>query len=393
MKMGEITNDQPLEGLQVGSYRAGASGLVLYVTFALMGFCTALLGATLPFFRGYWALTDRTSGLLFLMFFLGSSTGPLVTRGNMVYSIARGSALIGISGMALSFVHGPALFPVFYVYGVGVGITTTSITILRSARRAERRLRELNLLNVIWPVGALICPTVGNAVLRGYGATWLFLGLVVYFFALLGWMLLGEERSIAAVEEKAETQVGSGQRLPWMMAAMAFLAVGLESTTGSWIASYSHQLQRGFGAPVEAATIFWFGLLASRIVHSTTMLRRFSEMQQLTNGAILAAIGACMMVGLPSQWALLMAAFLTGFGVGPIYPTVLAIVLPRFAGTVIFLLAGLGGASLPWLTGMISAQAGTLRVGMLVPMVAALLVLMFTVRLLTQPREVVSSKL
>ena len=370
MKTGVAMEEHPQAAEPMTGSRA-----ILYGAFAGMGFCTALLGAALPALRPYWSLTDRTSGVLFLMFFLGSSSGPLMTRGDMVYSIARGAALIAGSGAVLGWVQGAALFPVFYLFGLGVGITTTSITVLRSAKSGESRLRELNLLNVIWPLGALVCPTVANAAIRSFGVGPLFTGIAAFLGVVALWMLQsGRHPALPSEKKSTEGEIHRKSRLPWMMAALAFLAVGLESATGAWIASYSHQLPQGTGAIVEAATLFWLGLLASRLFHATPWMERFTELEQLRNGALLTTIGALLLVGLPLQGVLLLAAFLMGFGAGPIYPTVLSLVLPRVSGTLIFLLAGLGGASLPWLVGMISAQAGTLRVGMLVPACAACVV-------------------
>jgi fucose permease len=165
------------------------------------------------------------------------------------------------------------------------------------------------------------------------------------------------------------------RRLPWAIGAMTFLAVGLESATGAWIASYSHRLHRSFEAPVEAASVFWFGLLVSRALYSTNFLRSLTERGRLRWPILIAAAGSTIMLGGHGQVLLLVAALLIGFGVGPIYPTLLGLTLPRVAGNIIFLLAGLGGSSFSWLTGMISGSASSLRVGMLVPAAAGALML------------------
>jgi len=53
---------------------------------------------------------------------------------------------------------------------------------------------------------------------------------------------------------------------------------------------------------------------------------------------------------------------------------------PRNSGWV-FAVAGFGGAVLSWLTGIVSTSAGSLRIGLLVPAGAALLLLLLASRL------------
>jgi len=54
------------------------------------------------------------------------------------------------------------------------------------------------------------------------------------------------------------------------------------------------------------------------------------------------------------------------------YPLLLALVLEHNSGPAVFVLAGLGSAALPFLTGALSTSAGSLRAGLLVPAAAAI---------------------
>ena len=74
---------------------------------------------------------------------------------------------------------------------------------------------------------------------------------------------------------------------------------------------------------------------------------------------------------MPHRDGLLPLALLIGFGLGPLYPYVLSVALPRFPGNTVFLAAGIGAAVIPWLTGTVSGAAGSLRAGLLVPCVGA----------------------
>jgi fucose permease len=63
-----------------------------------------------------------------------------------------------------------------------------------------------------------------------------------------------------------------------------------------------------------------------------------------------------------------------------LFPLILALFLAEIGGSNnagwVFAVAGLGGAVLSWLTGIVSSDTGSLRIGLLVPGFAALLMLL-----------------
>jgi fucose permease len=75
------------------------------------------------------------------------------------------------------------------------------------------------------------------------------------------------------------------------------------------------------------------------------------------------------------------AVALGGLGLSTVFPITVALFTrdfekdsARLAGPV-FALAGLGGATLPSLVGVLSAQAGSLKAGLVVPLVGCLIML------------------
>ena len=76
-------------------------------------------------------------------------------------------------------------------------------------------------------------------------------------------------------------------------------------------------------------------------------------------------------------------AGLAGLGLATVFPTTFAIFTRHFGRQApqltgfFFVLAGLGGALIPWLVGFTSAQFGDLRIGLLIPLfgVASMIVL------------------
>jgi fucose permease len=80
---------------------------------------------------------------------------------------------------------------------------------------------------------------------------------------------------------------------------------------------------------------------------------------------------------------ILAGSILSGLALAPLFPLILALFLEEVGGSRnagwVFAVAGLGGAVLSWLTGTISSGTGSLRIGLLVPGAAALLMLLMII--------------
>ena len=164
---------------------------------------------------------------------------------------------------------------------------------------------------------------------------------------------------------------------PLAFCLFAAASVGLESAVGSWLTTYAGRSHLGVAAAVSANSCFWGGLLLSRALHS---LPRAHVLQTRTaRAAHIATTGlalACLTL-FPNRILLPAAGLLCGFGLGPLYPYILSVALPRYRSVAVFVSAGVGAATVPWLTGILSNRYGSLRLGLLAS-VASFLVLAST---------------
>lgn len=356
----------------------------LYLGFAATGVSLALPGALLPLLLRRWSLGDARGGLLLFCFFLASTTGALSSRGRMNRSIARGALLTSIGACWLGFANLGWGFAAIIVYGLGLGIAMTSTSLLISRALPDERRVEMMRLNLLWAAGACVGPwlALGGQSLRNrnFGARPLqvLLGLAAFFACFALWVWLGLDRLPQLQAEPAvDKRTGnSGARWPLMQIPLAllilvFFATGIESSTGGWLAAYAQRLGETAGITIGAATAFWAGLLGSRLVHSLRIAARASERAVLSLSAALAAAGLTILVAWPGPALSVIAAFMVGFGAGPVYPLLLAIVLRQRETTGIFVLAGFGASALPLATGAVSGWVHSLSAGLCVPLAAA----------------------
>jgi fucose permease len=174
-------------------------------------------------------------------------------------------------------------------------------------------------------------------------------------------------------------------QIPLVLLILVFCATGIESSTGGWLAAYAQRLGETAKTTIGAATAFWVGLLSSRLINSLRVSARLSERIVLPVSAGLAAAGLAILVAWPSAAASVVAALVIGLGAGPIYPLLLSIVLRQRESRGIFVLAGAGASALPLATGALSGWMHSLSAGLCVPLAAASMMTVLSLRVKADP--------
>lgn len=126
---------------------------------------------------------------------------------------------------------------------------------------------------------------------------------------------------------------------------------------------------------------FWFAMMMGRGPGSL-LLPFLSERRVLQAGFTLASVGIGCLLWVPSLPGVIGGTLLTGLSYAALYPITVARLSHRFGvaarsiGSVMFALAAIGPAMIPWMVGMISQTTGSLRAGLAVPLVGTLLLLL-----------------
>jgi MFS transporter, FHS family, glucose/mannose:H+ symporter len=364
---------------------------ILHPVFALTGVLHAVGGALLPSLAARFHLSDSTSGLLFLLYFAGTSLGALLCRGSYARLMTIGFVAMVCTCLAVAASPRSLLAPVFLLLGVSVGVPMSAVTLFTGRNFPERCAPLLTFLNFSWSIGALAAPLIAARILMRYDyrAAYILFAIASAVSAFACSLILrdGPEPQRSSPDTSA---TATAIKLIAVFAFAAFLQVGIENTVAAWLPTYSLRMA-GSGIVLAAAStsFYWAGFLFSRGLSSVLLLRA-DPMRVFRSAVVLAFTSSLFLELAPSVVVRNLAMFLLGASLAPTYPLVLAAFFARTRHTAdsrwILFTAGFGGSVLPWIAGFTSTHTGSLRAGMLtIP--AALLIMAFILPTLRQPQS------
>jgi MFS transporter, FHS family, glucose/mannose:H+ symporter len=355
---------------------------------------------------------------------------PAFLWGLLLMACGVSTLLLGSSALGMAAVA---------AYGLGLGLVVPSDNLLiaeigsgsgsssdsgassreRSQRssqgssQASSRASAVSLLNFFWGVGAVFCSLM-VAWTAAHKLLPFFLGSVALFLVLLAFAMRNLPFPAAATSSAAPavtsvvTPAGSSPsscssssssssasspswrelaKSPaiWIFAAIFFLYPGAETAVGGWIGSYVSRLgSEGASIASMMPAFFWTALTVGRAL-GTIFLRHFSERSVLRAGYGGGAAGIGLMLWAPTLTGVIGGALITGLSFATLYPVTVARLSERFGvaarkiGSVLFSLAAVGPAVIPWMVGVLSHSTGSLRAGLMVPLGAT--VILFVVHL------------
>ncbi|MGA2336298.1 MAG: MFS transporter [Terriglobales bacterium] len=386
------------------------------IAFLPTGILTTLLGPMLPILIARWAMNDTQAGNLFLVQFLASLVGVQLSGALLARWGFRPAFLLGLllmaCGVATLYVGSLWLgLASVAAYGLGLGLIIPTDNLLiaeigsssgsglnshdgsndssRDSSRPGSRASAVSLLNFFWGVGAVFCSlmvawTAAHRLLPFFlGAVALFLVLLALAMRNLSFPAAAKslEAKFAAAKPKEYSASSSWREMAkspaiWLFAAVFFLYPGAETAVGGWIGSFVSRLgSRGAAMSSIMPAFFWSALTVGR-AFGTAFLHHFSERRVLRAGCAAGAAGIGLMLWAPALAGVIAGALITGLSFSTLYPITVARLSERFGvaarsiGSVMFSLAAVGPAVIPWMVGVISHATGSLRAGLLLPLAA-----------------------
>jgi len=361
-----------------------SQSLIFYLLcagFVVNGIVISFIGPILPVFMAKWGLDDSRAGLFGLVQFSGSFTGvllssSLISAKGFKPAITLGLVMLGLGFALLNAPTFALALAASGIYGLGYGFNTPGTNLWVGETYGERRASALNIMNLAWGAGAIVSSPLALVTVRTSQVTPL-LYLVGAICAALALVLLRMPfgKPLHAKESAPAGAPGdtTGTGVAILLGILFFVYVGTEVGTSYWAPAHAQRAVTWSNNTWTLAPMFFFaGLLGGRGAAAAILLR-LKEVTVAVAGILLAAAGELVFLTGRSREALFGGAFLAGLGLASLFPIFIAWLSKWFGtrarrvGGVIFAAAAAGSALMPPLVGVVSRYAGSLRIGMLVP--------------------------
>jgi MFS transporter, FHS family, glucose/mannose:H+ symporter len=378
------------------THGARSEWILLHIGFVAVGIITTLIGVVLPTFIHRWSLADSQAGFLIAAQFSGSTIGTLLTSmllprfgfarvlGAGFFAFGAGFIFLGVGPWMVAAIS-------VFVYGFGYGLVNPATNLRGTQLPSKNVASAVSFLNLSWTIGAVSCPFLVAQMLPRVGVRGIAIFLAVTSFLIAALHFRRYSPLNEAAVERPTRPVSDwlqhfGRAPSISLLLIFFLYVGTEVGTGSWVATQEKRLPGGATTVLLLAPSFFYGFLLLGRAVSPLLLRRFSTISISIAGLVSAAVGSALIILAHDPRSLFAGAALAGLGCAPQYPIYVTWLAQTFGknsnwlSALFFAAAGAGGAAMPWLMGILGAQADSLRIGFALPLTACVLMIFFAIR-------------
>jgi MFS transporter, FHS family, glucose/mannose:H+ symporter len=363
--------------------------LPVFFYFIAAGIATVMLGPLLPALIQRWNIQDAQAGTLFTASFIGQFCGAWFATRNLRMSVLFGSAITAAGCASMTWAGFGSAHIALFCVGFGLGAGLTAGNVIAGTAVPSSRARLIAILNVCWGIGAIACPLLVR-LLSADGSRNFFFATAV-FLAITSLASIAIPRAKQQVDPPNITSYPPPQsphqksRLPlsplhlFIFGAAIFLYVGVENALGGWLPSYAVRTNLELHAS-SISSCFWIAELSGRILVTIlmTLLSEAALYRVCLALLILTQILLCATAHI-SAAGIVTLTIVAALSLAPLYPLLLSFLIARTGNHArlgaVFATASIGGATLPWLTGVFSTQFHSLRTGLIVPATGAVLLL------------------
>lgn len=376
---------------------------ISFFAFILIGINDGAVGVLLPGMQQTYHAGKDTISLLFLAGTVGYFTasfnnGLLLNKlGNRRFLLLA-TVIMGL-GFGLLSSRPPFLLLLLGIVPIGFGGAMLDAGLNSYIADLPNNTVLLNYLHAFYGAGALLGPLVASTFLaigwlwNAVYFVWIGLTLLTLIGIGIAFQRVGKETVIHTEEQKEGGNIlllALRQRVVWLAALFLLFYVGTEVSLGSWSFSFLTQERHGqilfSGWTVSG---YWVGLTLGRLLLGRVALR-IGNRRLIEACLVGVVIGMVLIWFVPQLFVSAFALCLTGFSLGPIFPTTIALmsdtVSKRILSSAIGFLASLGsmgGALLPWLAGNLAQHLGLWT---LLPYVIVLTIIMLLLWVMIQTR-------
>lgn len=352
---------------------------VAFFAFILIGANDGAFGVLLPGIQAHYQIDVTTLGTLFLSstvgYLIGSfNNGLLIEKlGHARFLMLGATVFLLGTGVVSLMPPFTLLLVAFLILGIGVALLDPALNSYITS--LPHSVTLLNYLHAFYGVGAWLSPLLASALIVlqwGWNSVYvIWLGLSILLLAGFCMTFRGQGESGAQEDREGEAVKGNvmvmalKQRVVWLAALFLLFYVGAEVSLGNW--SFSFLTETRHGPTLQSGWIvsgYWFGLTLGRVVLAR-VAQRVGNRSLIQGCLVGVVIGLSLVWLVPVQAAAAIGLGLTGFSLGPIYPTTIALmpklVTARLLPSAIGFMASIsavGGSLFPWTVGNLSQRLG-----------------------------------
>jgi MFS transporter, FHS family, L-fucose permease len=374
-----------------GGARVGPALAAVTVIFFLWGFLTCLDDILVPHLKAVFDLGYARGAFVQLAFFsayllVSLPAGRVVARVGYQRGLVTGLVLAGAGAVLF---YPAASVPSYAFFLAALFVLASGIVFLQVAANAyvavlgppERAPSRLNLTQAFNALGTTLAPLFGGYLILARGGTGdhlaetravrlPYLGLAVVLFAAAGAIAVMRLPRVPAAEgDPGGGSLGAALRVRRLsLGVLAIFAyVGAEVSIGSFLVSFLERPEIGGLDPLRAAryvAFYWGGAMAGRFV-GALVLRRVDAGRLLAAAAAVAA--TLVLVALTASGTAAMAAILAvGVCNSIMFPTIFTLGIAGLGhltsrGSSLLVMAAVGGAVVPVLSGLVADRLGVQR--------------------------------
>lgn len=362
----------------------------VFFYFGVAGVATVMLGPLLPALISRYQVQDAQAGTLFAFNFAGQLCGAWIAVRNLRASVLYGALISAAGCLAMAWAPFNFAHLALFLNGLGLGAGLTAGNVIAGTFVSANRARLLALLNTCWSVGAIFCPLLVRACGPIHVNNFFYILSAVLAVSAIAATVIPRTPTQQQQPAQPKTRIPLSPAMLFYFACALLLYVGIENALGGWLPTYAVRVDPTAHA-ADISFYFWLAEMAGRLLMATPA-NFLSEKSLYKIASALLIATLVVIIALPSlapgHIALLTIA--AGLTIAPIYPLILSFLLSRTGKHPhlgpLFASASLGGATLPWFTGIVSTHYHALRAGLAVPAAATALILLLAAAIIPKSK-------
>jgi len=318
--------------------------IAIFMSFAIFGLSEGIRGPAIPRIQAEFLLTELHLGLLLAIgstgyLFACTLTAKLAKKIGIRQCHILGLVLISLSGVSIFFAPNFATVLIgFFLMHIGFGSLDITTGVLSAKIFTKNTGTMMNLTHFAFGAGAVFAPIISTSIMTAQFAdsvaSWRYVYLIALAFALVPVipLLLGRLNSTKHSSGKSGYKTMLKNPSIWLVTMVLFFGLIAESGIASWLVAY---LESSYAFTSERAalflTLYFVSFTATRLVLGP-FIDKLGFINSLAIATAFAGIMILLGVAFGSRGSFLIV--LSGIGVAPIFPTVMAIIAKLFSDTI-----------------------------------------------------------